>query len=238
MLCYMHEGQPYGYLKVNLKVILPVNLASMTGLTLPVCERLLQELKEAGVFGVDGAGCMFSRRMIRDEETRAKRAAGGHYGGNPALIKGKKKVNLKDNHKVNLTTEDEDIEEDESKVLKKKYQKVEFDVGVKMTQQEWDTLVSDFGQEISKKSASFLSSYKIEKDYKTKSDYLTIRRWVIDAVKKHINGSSQTAIPARKGGRNQGTYDFINETAAEYFAIHGRTPEGEVQRTEDKGVVE
>jgi hypothetical protein len=29
-----------------------------------------------------------------------------------------------------------------------------------------------------------LSDYKIEKKYKTQSDNLTIRRWVIDAVKK------------------------------------------------------
>ena len=30
----------------------------------------------------------------------------------------------------------------------------------------------------------YLSAYKIEKSYKTKSDYLTIKRWVVDAVNK------------------------------------------------------
>lgn len=108
MLCYMHEGYPYGYLKVGTKVILPVNLASMTGLTLEVAERLLHELRNADVFSVDDEGCMFSRRMVRDEAIRSKRAAGGHLGGNPALKKVKKKVNHKDNLIDNLTPEDEE----------------------------------------------------------------------------------------------------------------------------------
>lgn len=150
----------------------------------------------------------------------------------------------KDKHKKDILTyvahmdNDNDNDKDNDNIVdnKKKEPKIEFDLGVKMTQQEWDTLVNDFGPDITKKSASFLSSYKIEKDYKTKSDYLTIRRWVIDAVKKHTNGSSQNTNQGGKRSRNQGTYDFVNETAAEYFAIHGRAPEGEVQRPEDKGV--
>jgi hypothetical protein len=37
-----------------------------------------------------------------------------------------------------------------------------------------------------------LSDYKIEKGYKTKNDNLTIRRWVIDAVKKNNVPVNQT----------------------------------------------
>ena len=90
MICFMHEGSPYGYLKVAEKVILPSNLARMVGETLEVVEGWLNELKEAGVYGTDN-GAIFSRRMIRDEELRQKRAEGGKLGGNP---------NLKVNHKV------------------------------------------------------------------------------------------------------------------------------------------
>ena len=46
MICYMHEGTPYGYLKVNNKVILPTNLARMVGLTLQEVEGYLEELKD------------------------------------------------------------------------------------------------------------------------------------------------------------------------------------------------
>lgn len=90
MICFMHEGSPYGYLKVADKVILPANLARMVGETLEVVEGWLHELHEAGVYDIDN-GAIFSRRMIRDEELRQKRAEGGKLGGNP---------NLKVNHVV------------------------------------------------------------------------------------------------------------------------------------------
>jgi len=55
MICYMHEGNPYGYLKVGDKVILPDNLARMVGQTLPEVEGWLSELSQAGVYDlIDG----------------------------------------------------------------------------------------------------------------------------------------------------------------------------------------
>lgn len=123
MLCYMHDGQPYGYLKVNHKVIHKVNLASMTGLTLEVAGRLLQELSEAGVYSIDESGCIYSRRMVKDEQIRSKRAAGGVLGGNPVLSKkGRKdnhKVNLIDNLGVNLAPEDEEEDNNSNSLVKK-----------------------------------------------------------------------------------------------------------------------
>ena len=94
MICFMHEGSPYGYLKVADKVILPSNLARMVGESVEVVADWLHELKEAGVYDIDN-GAIFSRRMIRDEELRQKRAEGGKLGGNP---------NLKVNHEVKQKT--------------------------------------------------------------------------------------------------------------------------------------
>lgn len=91
MLCLMHEGSPYGYLKVNNKVILPSNLSRMVGASLPEIEGWLAELLDAGVYSIQD-GCIFSRRMVKDEEIRLKRAAGGHLGGNPSLINQENKV--------------------------------------------------------------------------------------------------------------------------------------------------
>jgi hypothetical protein len=86
----MHEGKPYGHLKVGDKVILAENLARMVGETLEVVEGWLNELREAGVFDLTSEGVIFSRRMIRDENLRQIRASGGKLGGNPALMdKGK-----------------------------------------------------------------------------------------------------------------------------------------------------
>jgi hypothetical protein len=96
----MHEGNPYGHLKVADKVILPANLARMVGETLEVVEGWLEELCHAGVYDTAEDGSIYSRRMIRDENLRQIRANGGKLGGNPNL-KPKDKVNLEDNQKVN-----------------------------------------------------------------------------------------------------------------------------------------
>lgn len=103
MICYMHEGNPYGYMKVGEKVILPSNLARMVGETLEVVEGWLAELKQAGVYDVAEDGSICSRRMIRDENLRQIRAAGGKLGGNPKLKDGGK-VNLKVNSVDNQNT--------------------------------------------------------------------------------------------------------------------------------------
>ena len=94
MICYMHEGNPYGHLKVGDKVILVDNLARMVGETLDVVQGWLEELEQAGVYDLTSDGVICSRRMIRDENLRNIRASGGKLGGNPAL-KDKGKVNLK-----------------------------------------------------------------------------------------------------------------------------------------------
>lgn len=101
LLCLMHQGSDYGYLKVNHNPILPSNLARMLGATIEDVQGWLDELESFGVFSRDEDGCILSRRMIRDENIRQSRAAGGSLGGNPAL-KGKKKVVQKVNHQDNL----------------------------------------------------------------------------------------------------------------------------------------
>lgn len=106
MLWLMHEGTPYGYLRAGSKVISKVNLASLVGSELKVIECRLQELEEAVVFSRAEDGAIYSRRMVRDEIIRNKRACGGKKGGNPALIKG-----VKDNRKVNY--EDKQMVEEE-----------------------------------------------------------------------------------------------------------------------------
>ena len=111
MICLMHEGYPYGTLKVNLKVILPPTLARMVGCTLDELLPLLTELETAGVFSRDDAGCIYSRRMMQDETVRQARAEGGRMGGNPSLKKKvKPKVNLKVEDKVNQNPTSEKIE--------------------------------------------------------------------------------------------------------------------------------
>ena len=62
MICYMHEGTPYGYLKVAHKKINERMLARMTGESADDVTNWLCELEEAGVFSRDKEGCIFSKR--------------------------------------------------------------------------------------------------------------------------------------------------------------------------------
>jgi hypothetical protein len=66
----------------------------------------------------------------------------------------------------------------------KKDKKVLYRDNIQLSEKENNSLISDYGEFFTSKCYDLLSSYKIEKNYKTKSDYLTIKRWVVDAVSK------------------------------------------------------
>lgn len=69
---------------------------------------------------------------------------------------------------------------------------IEFD-NIDITKDEFEKLCDKNDRSIVEKAILYLSNYKIEKNYKTQSDYLTIIRWVIDAVKKqNKNGTTAT----------------------------------------------
>jgi hypothetical protein len=72
----------------------------------------------------------------------------------------------------------------QSKVNKSKVNKKEYRYNIFLQENENEKLVQEYGIYFTEKCYDYLSSYKIEKNYKTKSDYLTIKRWVSDAVKK------------------------------------------------------
>lgn len=74
----------------------------------------------------------------------------------------------------------------QSKVNKSKVNKKEYRYNIFLQENENEKLVQEYGIDFTEKCYDYLSSYKIEKNYKTKSDYLTIKRWVSDAVKKLI----------------------------------------------------
>jgi hypothetical protein len=86
MLCIMAESTPRGYLSLNATPIEPELLARMTGGTAAEVSRLLTELESAGVFSRDRTLCIYSRRMVRDEEKRAQFQKYGRLGGNPDLM--------------------------------------------------------------------------------------------------------------------------------------------------------
>lgn len=92
MICLMHEGNPYGHLRVSLKDILPPDLARIVGVSLPTVEGYLKELEDAGVFSRTEQGTIFSKRMVNDEILRNKRANGGNLSKNNPNVPQKKVI--------------------------------------------------------------------------------------------------------------------------------------------------
>lgn len=80
MICLMHEGSPYGYLRVGAKPITPAKLAQMAGASTKEVNAWLAELEDAEVFSRDDDDCIYSRRMVKDEAVRNARASGGKAG--------------------------------------------------------------------------------------------------------------------------------------------------------------
>lgn len=85
MMCVMHQAEPYGCLVLNGKPFEPAQLARMVGASDREVKRWMHELNAAGVYSVDDDGRIFSRRMVRDEQQRERRAEVGRENG----IKGK-----------------------------------------------------------------------------------------------------------------------------------------------------
>lgn len=80
VMCIAHECEPYGHLVVNGRPMTAAQIARLVGLGERECAKLLAELEAAGVTSKSAEGAIFSRRMVRDEEIRNKRAAGGEAG--------------------------------------------------------------------------------------------------------------------------------------------------------------
>ncbi|MDY0038596.1 MAG: hypothetical protein RBS05_22045 [Zoogloea oleivorans] len=86
LMCVAHEGDTYGVLSINGKPMAPAQIARMVGESPSIINRLLAELEGAGVFSRDEQGCIYSRRMVKDERLRNVRANAGRLGGNPNLL--------------------------------------------------------------------------------------------------------------------------------------------------------
>lgn len=80
LMCIMHEADEYGTLTVNGKGMTLQQIARMVGESPAALKKLLDELEDAGVFSRADDGSIYSRRMIRDENLRSVRAAGGEAG--------------------------------------------------------------------------------------------------------------------------------------------------------------
>ena len=83
-----------------------------------------------------------------------------------------------------LQTQSEGNAKKERKGKEIKGNKISYRENISLSEKENTNLITEYGEKAVAELYDYLSAYKIEKSYKTKSDYLTIKRWVVDAVKK------------------------------------------------------
>lgn len=92
-------------------------------------------------------------------------------------------------------------------------EKKEYAEGVRLTEEEYGRLCREYGRERADAAISYLSSYKIEKDYKTKDDNLTLRRWVFKAVDRDSIEIQKAGGTKKRSRLNdlQDTFDQIDK---------------------------
>lgn len=101
LLCLMFEQIPRGYLKnLDGSPWSIDDIARATGCTVDEAKTALGELTAKGVLKVDDGKCLYSSRLVRDEEIRKARVKAGSKGGS------KTQANRQANSKQ--ITEDED----------------------------------------------------------------------------------------------------------------------------------
>ena len=115
----------------------------------------------------------------------------------------------------NATDIEEEKEEDKEKEKEKKTKPEKRKYGefkhVRLTDTEFENLENEYGTEMRYQAIKFLDEYIEEKEYKSKSHYLAIRRWVIDAVRE--NAKKQGAV---KQPKQTATDDFMAQLQSMY----------------------
>lgn len=94
MLCICANGDPHGYLTIAGNPLDVRGVAQGVGIPETEAETLMAELDRWGVYSVDSRGRIFSRRMVKEAQRRAKLKKNGEKGGNPNLCNRKKKTGL------------------------------------------------------------------------------------------------------------------------------------------------
>lgn len=77
LMCLAHEGNPYGYLRDDVGALEESFLAARCVVSLKVFRAALIELLQYNRIELSDDKGLFISRMVRDEEIRIKRAAGG-----------------------------------------------------------------------------------------------------------------------------------------------------------------
>ena len=86
LLCYMHQSEPYGELRIGGHPPDDAQLGALLGLSANSVWDVIRELEGSGVLARTEDGAIVSRRMVRDDVKYKQARVYGAKGGNPALL--------------------------------------------------------------------------------------------------------------------------------------------------------
>ena len=135
------------------------------------CERLANNLK-----GNDSD---------QKESVKSQKGRKGPQKENSKPQKGNENTQMEERASVSLSLSDTDTDTD-SKEKKESYGELK---NVKLTVKEREKLINDYGKELTEAAIEYLDGYIADKNYKSKSNYQAIKRWVIDVVKDKTRAS-------------------------------------------------
>lgn len=95
IMCDLHDGNPYGSLRVNGRPVDTLKGISIRGVNQDKVHTLIGELVDAGCLAWDQDGALYSPRMVRDGLKSEIGRKTGKKGGNPKLLKGKNETTVK-----------------------------------------------------------------------------------------------------------------------------------------------
>jgi hypothetical protein len=141
-------------------------------------------------FKQDAEGRFFNERM---EAEKLKRLIFSESRKNNRIGKTK---NKKNKELVNNTSKTyvKHMENGNENRNENEDEKLKYKNNVLLKKSEYEKLCADFGNKATDAAIEYLHLYKLEKNYITKSDYLSIRRWVMGAVNKTKNNDNKQTL--------------------------------------------
>jgi hypothetical protein len=115
LLCYMHEGEPYGHLTIDGVPPSLEAIAALLGRPPKEVTKALAELEARRVFDRAGNNAIVSRCLVRDRAREQRDRLNGGTGGNPNLrVREKPGVNPADNGEDKAQNPDSRIQSPET----------------------------------------------------------------------------------------------------------------------------
>lgn len=115
MLCVAASGDPYGHLTIAGKPVTTERMAQIAGAPVGAVRKLIDELRQAGVFSETEDGVIYSRRMVREKIASDRGREAGKTGGNPALKGGRSNSDKGEDYPGGLTPPHKPIENRENR---------------------------------------------------------------------------------------------------------------------------